>query len=169
MGFCMIIDFKQIKNAIKEKVSFDYEVDLSNASVFNQEFFKNPVSVTGEITNHLGIIKLLCKCQTTLEAECGRCLKPISPAFEFTIDQVLSTTPTDDFDDTFVILTDRLDLDEIVIPAIVLEVDMNYLCSEDCKGLCSKCGTDLNENKCQCDTRVIDPRLAVLQQLLDKD
>lgn len=163
----MIIDFKQIKNAIKEKVSFDYQVDLSDTSIFGQEIFKNPVSIRGEITNHLGIIKLFCKCETTLTTECGRCLKPISPVFELTIDQILSTEPTDDFDDTFVILTDRLDLDEIVIPAIILEVDMNYLCSQDCKGLCSKCGTDLNEGECKCDTRIIDPRLAVLQKLLD--
>ena len=43
---------------------------------------------------------------------------------------------------------------------------MRVLCSEDCKGLCPKCGRDLNEGECGCDLKEPDPRLAVLAQLL---
>ena len=56
----MIIDFKQIRNAIKEKVSFDYEINLSSYRQFGEEIFKNPISIRGQITNHLGVIKLFC-------------------------------------------------------------------------------------------------------------
>jgi len=41
------------------------------------------------------------------------------------------------------------------------------LCDEDCKGLCPKCGQDLNQGQCGCVTKEIDPRLAVLQKFLD--
>ena len=47
-------------------------------------------------------------------------------------------------------------------------MDGKHLCSEDCKGLCPTCGKDLNEGPCGCGKEV-DPRLAVLAKLLDKD
>ena len=46
-------------------------------------------------------------------------------------------------------------------------MDSKLLCSEDCQGLCPRCGADLNEGPCQCKPE-IDPRLAVLQQFLNK-
>ena len=51
---------------------------------------------------------------------------------------------------------------------LLLDFPTRVLCSEDCKGLCHKCGKDLNEGDCGCDHREIDPRFAVLQQLLDQ-
>ena len=59
------------------------------------------------------------------------------------------------------------DLDEVFTTAVVLSMDMQNLCSEDCKGLCSGCGVNLNEEPCRCKQEV-DPRLAALAQLLDK-
>ncbi|MFI3227030.1 MAG: DUF177 domain-containing protein [Clostridia bacterium] len=166
----MVIDFKKIRNAAEEKVDFDYNVDLSDVEHLLEKVFTEPVQIKGSITNHLGVIKLYAECHTTLSCSCGRCLQQIHPTHEVIIDNVLSTMPNEeDGDDTFVVLTDRLELDDIIIPAIILELEMSYLCDEDCKGLCPKCGTDLNAGKCSCDTRMIDPRLAALQQLLDKE
>ena len=165
----MVIDFKQIRNAVKEKVDFKYTVDLSYIEHLGEKIFANPVEIEGNITNHLGVIQLYAKMTTVLSCSCARCLQQINPIHEVIVDNVLSTESiNDDGDDTFVVLTDRLELDDIIIPAIILEIKMSYLCSEDCKGLCPKCGTDLNENKCKCDTRIIDPRLAVLQKFLDQ-
>ena len=45
---------------------------------------------------------------------------------------------------------DSLDLDELVIQDILLQLPSKMLCKEDCKGLCSVCGTDLNFNECNC-------------------
>ena len=60
----------------------------------------------------------------------------------------------------------ELDLDQVVTEAFVLEMDTKNLCSDDCKGLCAKCGADLNLGPCGCRPEV-DPRLAALAQLLD--
>ena len=49
----------------------------------------------------------------------------------------------------------------------VLNMDSKLLCSEDCKGLCSRCGANLNLGPCDCKPEP-DPRFAALQQLLDK-
>jgi uncharacterized protein len=46
-----------------------------------------------------------------------------------------------------------------------LAVPMKPLCREDCRGLCSECGTNLNSASCACQQTWVDPRLAVLDQL----
>jgi len=65
----------------------------------------------------------------------------------------------------FLLENDHADLEDIVTTAFVLNMDSRLLCSEDCKGLCFRCGKDLNEGPCDCQPEQ-DPRLAVLKQLL---
>ena len=50
----------------------------------------------------------------------------------------------------------------------VLAVPMKNLCSEDCKGLCPKCGKNLNEGLCNCNEENIDPRWETIQKLKSK-
>lgn len=164
----MKIDIRKIKNGVTEKLDFDYEASLADYDHFGEKIFANPIKITGNITNKLGVINLFVDVKSTLQVSCGRCLTKTSPNFALVIDNVLSLEPLeDDFDDTFVIKSTELDLDEIILPAVMLEVSMNYLCDENCKGLCPKCGADLNQTTCSCDTRIIDPRLEVLKKLLD--
>ena len=63
---------------------------------------------------------------------------------------------------------DVIDLLPYVEQAIFLNTPMKTLCREDCKGLCPECGINLNENECSCDKSPIDPRFAVLADLLNK-
>jgi len=60
----------------------------------------------------------------------------------------------------------QLDITDIVVNSFLMNVSGRYLCKEDCKGLCQKCGTDLNEGSCGCDTEEIDPRWADLQKIM---
>jgi uncharacterized protein len=57
-------------------------------------------------------------------------------------------------------------LDEIVTEDVFLNLPAKFLCSDDCKGMCFKCGKDLNSGSCSCE-KDIDPRLEALKQLLD--
>jgi uncharacterized protein len=58
-----------------------------------------------------------------------------------------------------------IDLDPIVREQVLLALPMSVVCREDCQGLCAQCGQNLNEKKCGCEQRVIDPRLAVLKDI----
>ena len=71
-------------------------------------------------------------------------------------------------DDMLAIRSDELELDEVLIPELILDMEMAVLCREDCKGLCPKCGANLNRGECGCSRREIDPRLAVLQRILEE-
>lgn len=65
--------------------------------------------------------------------------------------------------------TDKIDLDKDIRDYAVLAVPMKNLCSEDCKGLCPKCGMNLNEGLCDCNEVNIDPRWEPIQKLKSKN
>lgn len=61
--------------------------------------------------------------------------------------------------------TDKIELDKDIRDFALLAIPMKKLCSEDCKGLCPKCGKNLNEGTCDCKDENIDPRWDVLRKL----
>jgi uncharacterized protein len=61
--------------------------------------------------------------------------------------------------------TDKIELDEDIRDYSILAIPMKKLCSEDCKGLCPRCGKNLNEGPCDCKEEKTDPRWEPLQEL----
>lgn len=60
---------------------------------------------------------------------------------------------------------ERIDLSTLLRERVIMAVPFAPLCAEDCKGLCSVCGANLNAGECGCDREVGDPRLAALKDL----
>lgn len=59
-----------------------------------------------------------------------------------------------------------IDLDPIVREQVLLALPVTVLCRDDCKGLCSTCGQDLNEKDCgHSEKKEIDVRLAKLKDI----
>jgi len=111
-----------------------------------------------------------------VELQCSRCLKeyilPIKTLLEVTYHPVqnlnkeeLVELKRDEMDVDFY-REGLIDTEDIVRDQILLNIPMKPLCSEDCKGLCPICGTDLNYSECGCNVKEIDPRMAILQSLL---
>ena len=71
-------------------------------------------------------------------------------------------------DEYVIVENGRLDIDEQLSEALLLDFPRKILCSDDCPGLCPKCGKQLKHGKCGCNTKEIDPRLAVLAKLLEE-
>jgi uncharacterized protein len=65
--------------------------------------------------------------------------------------------------------TDKIDLDKDIRDYAILAVPMKKLCSVDCKGLCPKCGNNLNEGPCNCSEEEIDPRWEPIRKLKSKN
>ena len=49
-----------------------------------------------------------------------------------------------------------IDLAPVVWEELVVAAPSKYICSEDCKGLCSRCGTNLNEGTCGCGPKEVE-------------
>lgn len=72
-------------------------------------------------------------------------------------------------EDEYVIAEGSIDLNILVNDAVLLSLPMKRLCSEECRGLCQRCGSNLNLGPCDCGGEDIDPRLEVLKTLLERD
>ena len=75
---------------------------------------------------------------------------------------------TEDNLDIVLLEEGKVDVGDLARTEFILEMDIQTLCSEDCKGICPGCGVDLNQGSCTC-KKEVDPRLAVLAKLLEKD
>jgi uncharacterized protein len=111
---------------------------------------------------------------TQLELDCSRCVEPLVVPVDTAFDlRFLPQTLADDREvdpdkdpSTTFYSDDRIDLGQIVREQCYLTLPMKPLCRPDCKGLCPMCGTNLNTERCDCDPRWVDPRLAGLQALI---
>ena len=166
----MRFDLKRIAVNDGEAIPFSYDTDLSKEEMHGEYPFRTPVHIEGEVRNHLGVLKMHATVHALYETQCARCLAPVKVDLNVPCDMVLSAeVQNEERDDIFQLEGDSVELDDIVIPALLLEVRMTYLCKPDCKGICPTCGKNRNEGPCGCDGREIDSRLAVLQKLLDKE
>lgn len=102
--------------------------------------YQGKVSVEATALKDAGIVKVGVVLKSSLSLTCSRCfkefLKPLTSAFELIY-------PCD--------LTQRIiELADDIREELMLTYPQKLLCKEDCKGLCARCGADLNEEKCHC-------------------
>ena len=149
-------------------IPFETALDLSDLEFGGCCPVQEPVTAKGEVKNSAGVLLMQGTVETTLHGVCDRCAKPFLRDVVFPLHAVLATEleSEDDADEwVFLLENDCADLTDIIRTTFVLNMDTQLLCKEDCKGLCCRCGKDLNEGPCDCQPEA-DPRLAVLKQLL---
>ena len=165
----MRLNLKEILHVPGASLPFQSQLDLSGLDFYGAQPFVHPIMIHGTVRNMAGALLLEGVAESTLELVCDRCLKPFAQPLNLPVSTLLAETLEDEENDEIVLLEDGcLDLDELFTTALVLSMDAKHVCSEDCKGLCATCGADLNQGPCGC-RKEIDPRLAALAQLLDKD
>ena len=103
-----------------------------------------------------------------MKTECARCLDELETDVEFSVNELLSQRKESQEDSEDIILFDgyEIELDDIIADHFLMNVSGRYLCSDDCKGLCPQCGTNLNKGECNCKTEYIDPRWQALADIL---
>lgn len=103
-----------------------------------------------------------------LQLLCSRCLKPIRHHFEVDFEETFQAMretdpePTDE-DDFIPVYGESIEVQPFLEEELLLNLPLAPLCSEDCEGLCPECGSNRNEQACDCGKDRIDPRLAALQ------
>jgi uncharacterized protein len=119
--------------------------------------------------------RLVGRLKSTLELPCSRCLEPFPWPVDASFDlryQPRSANSGDgerevqeDDLSTAFYDNDEVDLGQLMREQFYLALPMKPLCREDCQGLCSQCGANLNRTTCSCTRDWEDPRLAVLRSL----
>ena len=164
----MIIDLSDIIKDYGGKMNVSASVEMNEVDFLGESFiFQKPLTVNGTIQNNTKSLEFTAKAEGEMLVRCARCQKPITVPVKFRINEVLAGEDNDLTDEDIIVFSgEEIDISEIVVNSFLMNVSAKYLCSEDCKGLCMKCGADLNEGDCGCDNTEIDPRWADLQEIM---
>lgn len=131
-----------------------------------EEFsFGEDVDVSGKIVCRGNVLELSAHVEGAFQTGCARCLKTLSIplSFDFTETLTQDSETLSDKDSVIVFSGTCIDLSEIVTGNILLNLSYKYLCDENCRGICKKCGADLNNGDCGCTDDEIDPRWEALK------
>lgn len=103
-----------------------------------------------------------------VEGECYRCLEPVLSDVAVSIEELYGYPVPRGCE--FAVHDDGiLDLAPLLRAETLIVTSRGLLCQPDCKGLCPECGANLNTHPCTCALDAVDPRLASLKHLLDRD
>ena len=137
--------------------------------------FEEDARATGEITDNGGYMRLRLHLSVSYATACARCLDEVRGVFEEEFERTVVTRGSltdeqldENFDEYAVLDAEgMLDVDREIAETMMLLFPKKILCREDCEGLCPVCGKPRRLENCGCVTKEIDPRLAILQKLLD--
>ncbi len=169
----MTLDMRPMLNGLVDKlcVKGEFLADEPFGVTFDAA-----AQAEGIVTNEGGYMRMSLVIRVPYHGECARCLAPVQDTFCVSFERTVVNEGTlsdeqlaDQVDEYVVIVDGRLELDSELRDALLLSFPMRLLCAEDCLGLCPKCGRARRDGPCSCSEREIDPRLAILATLLDKD
>lgn len=169
----MLISLARLTN---EGLRFEHQYQAGEPDLSGHEFLlREPPLVTGRISRSGVDLNVQGQLKTVLELPCDRCLEPViipvaapfdlyySPG-EYEADKSGETELQNRDLDFAVYEHDQLDLDALVLEQLELALPLRVWCREACRGLCPQCGTNLNDEPCQCKAPV-DPRWQALAEL----
>lgn len=166
-GGSMIIDLKRIFVNENSALPLEYSLDLSHVEFSGSFPLKKPVIFSGTVSNKASLIRLEAEISYEYEACCDRCGLDTVRKHIVKVDKSLASSIEGEESDTILLVPDmKLNLEDLTYCEVIMSLPMKHLCSKDCKGICSKCGKDLNKGKCDCPEKEIDPRLSALAELL---
>ena len=130
---------------------------------------KFPVMLSIVHTNDQ-VLKITGEGRVSIWIPCSRCLEPVLHTFSIQIEEEADMKLTDQerieaLDESSFIQDKVLDTEKLLHNEILIRWPMRVLCKEDCKGICSRCGANLNQGSCDCDTADLDARMAVISDI----
>lgn len=138
-----LLELREFDTSVEYKPSFEFE---------------------GRIVNLGGQLRLSGKLHFEFYASCLRCLKRVDTSIDIEMEESFVEVSKADEADVYTFEGYTVDIDKPLMDNIILALPMKIICSEDCKGLCITCGTNLNLKNCNCDeSKIVDPRMDILK------
>lgn len=135
--------------------------------------FASPVTFSGSylLADETVVLRGVARAQ--IESRCARCLHPTLTEVSAEMDEAFERDTGEarsPEDDAYVYSGHTVDLTDAVRTALLLEMPSRVLCREDCRGLCPRCGQDLNVADCSCRReRDRENPFSALASLLNED
>lgn len=161
----------------KIDLNFCQKIDTINYCDIDYKL-ASPVSINGKVSTTKTGFYLDVDVEFTVLDNCSRCLEEVEVPIVYSIQGFLVKEDFDENsfenDDAFIYDGQVLNLVNIIEQTLDFKMPARVLCNESCKGLCTKCGANLNKQDCSCnkianDEEIIDPRFAKLKDIFKND
>ncbi len=137
--------------------------------------FISPIAVHLNLSKSGRVVQVKSRIETNMQWLCSRCLE----TFSMVLTSQYSTTlkPRPDFPpaeeveltredlETDFYSGEEIDLTPLVQDQVLLALPQKAVCREECRGLCPRCGKNLNREVCGCPSEFTDPRFEVLKNI----
>lgn len=163
-------DVQSIENWIEEQ---QVQIDLT---AFESRLGKFCITGKAPFTLHLENqenkqVLISGETDVTVAVPCDRCLEEVPVSLHLVIHRLFPLAEAEEGEeaaDTGCLTGSSLDVDRLIYDEILVNWPMKVLCREDCKGICKKCGVNLNRKTCLCDRTEPDPRMAAIQDIFNQ-
>jgi DUF177 domain-containing protein len=171
----MLLNLRSLHDA-HEHIEKRFEPSLFGSSGDDNLRIASPVRLSFDVDRQeTGRYRLAGHVAGEVELACSRCLDsftlPVDAQFDLryvprteNAGEGEQEVEEDDLTTAFY-ENDQIDLGQLIVEQFQLALPMKPLCDEACKGLCPRCGTNLNTGSCDCAQTWEDPRLAGLREL----
>ena len=167
----VILTISQIIGKTGESMEVSFSENVENTMGYPDVVcFSEPVVIKGVLTNTKKGILFEADGNTEAVYLCSRCLERVKVPIQFNINEMFypsGSVENEKEAETF--CDDEMDLTDVIQRSILENLPMKVVFKEECKGLCPKCGKDLNEGDCDCNDTEFDPRLESLRTLFNVD
>ncbi len=163
----MNLDLSEFLSVSDKKGHFDVPIEMEKFKTkrtSNRIIEKSSVSID---LRNLGKKKVFmdAKFNVTIVFPCDRCVEDVPKEFDINVSKEIDLNLTDEdrieqLDEMPYIDDTCLDVEKFVYNELLVNLPMKVLCKSDCKGICNRCGVNLNSQSCDCDTKELDPRMS---------
>lgn len=163
------INLEPLFNNEGMRLPISHVLDLSDIDFYGENPLSANCEITGEICNATGIVSMNAVVQVDYSGACDRCACEVNKHFTIPMEHTFVTELQNEDNDEYILIpTMRFDLDGLATEDVLLTLPAKILCNDECKGICSSCGKNLNNGPCEC-KKPVDPRLEGLLALLSDD
>lgn len=170
----MLVNLTDVFTSEGKEKTLEVSIEMDTFKSYGVEYSileKTPVTLTLSYVSE-NRAKVCGKAEVVLDMQCDRCLKPVSNKVILDFEREISprmdeNSQIDEEDDLDLMEGYSLNTEILIYNELLMNQPEKVLCKDDCKGICMVCGHDLNDGECGCDTFVPDPRMAVLQDILN--
>ena len=164
----MKVELRPLFAAEESNVPLDLTLDMSAVEIGGQHPLSRPVRFVGGVWNRAGVVSLEGTVSCEYTAPCDRCGEEATERVTCEVFYILvEEMAGEERDDYWVVADGVLDVDEVIRTDLLLALPSKHLCASDCKGLCSRCGANLNHGACSCPTGRDNPFADALANFFD--
>ena len=151
-----------------QEFPFETDAQISEMEVLGDPVRFEEIAVSGTVVGTSETVGVKAEIRAKVESLCARCREKVVRPIVAEMDAEFARVPDSENPDQYAFEGTTVDLSQAIRDALILALPFRFLCKEECKGLCPKCGANLNAGSCSCPKEDDDSNpFAALRMIVD--